>query len=49
MPGLNEALDAFINHLKFERGLSKKTQEHYAFDLRKLIPFLQKYEIKQAL
>jgi integrase/recombinase XerC len=45
MPGLNEALDAFINHLKFERGLSKKTQEHYAFDLRKLIPFLQKYEI----
>ncbi len=45
MPGLVEGMDAFLNHLKFERGLSLKTQEHYGLDLKKIIPYLQKNEI----
>jgi integrase/recombinase XerC len=35
-------MEAFLKHLKYERGLSPKTQEHYGLDLRKIIPYLQK-------
>ena len=42
MSGLVAGMEAFLKHLKFERGLSPKTQEHYGLDLRKIIPYLQK-------
>jgi integrase/recombinase XerC len=42
MSSLIAGMEAFLNHLKYERGLSPKTQEHYGLDLRKIIPYLQK-------
>jgi integrase/recombinase XerC len=43
MPALREGMEAFLNHLKFERGLSPKTEEHYGLDLKKLILFLERH------
>lgn len=41
----NELLDQFINHLRFERGLSENTVSSYSSDLIKYIEYLHKIKI----
>jgi integrase/recombinase XerD len=38
---MNAAVDQFLDHVSFERGLSKNTRSAYSADLRRLVTFLE--------
>ena len=39
-------LDAYLDHLKVERTLGKKTVEAYALDLSRFLSFLEDHDVK---
>ena len=42
MPGIDELLDLYMTHLRFERGLAKNSLKGYGHDLSEFVLFLDR-------